>query len=244
MRAGPGAAFLAGVASFLSPCVLPLVPVYLAYLTGATYDELVASAPRRRTTAHAAAFILGFTAVFVSLGASATCLGQLLLYHRGWIARLGGALLVFLGLWMAGLVPAGFLYRDMRVHLLKKPAGYAGSVLVGAAFAAGWTPCVGPVLASILLVASRSDSVAYGVILLLAYSLGLAVPLLACSLALERSLKFIRRITPVLPAMEKMVGICLALMGGLLLSGGFAGASVWALGRFSGWARLMGGLGL
>jgi len=239
-----GIAFLAGLISFLSPCVLPLVPVYLAYLTGATYQDLSRSGPSWKTTLHASAFILGFSLVFTAFGASATLLGGLLLSHRAWIERAGGAVLLVFGLWMTGILPIGFLYRDIRVHLTDKPSGYLGSVLVGAAFAAGWTPCVGPVLASILILASRSASVAHGVLLLASYSLGIAVPLFACSLILERAFKWIKKASPVLPVVEKVTGVCLSLMGVMLALGWFSRISSLALSRFSGWAAVFGKLGL
>lgn len=241
---GLGVAFVAGLVSFLSPCVLPIVPVYLAYLTGTAYGELTQARNRRRILAHALAFIGGFSAVFIAMGASATYVGRLLLDHQRWIEVLGGLLLLVLGVWMTGLVGIGFLHRDLRVHLSEKPAGYAGSALVGAAFAAGWTPCVGPVLAGILVLASRSGSAAYGTLLLAVYSLGLAAPLLLCCLALERSLALIRRVGPALPSLEKATGAALALMGLLLASGWFSRLSSWALGYFRGQTRLLAGLGL
>ncbi|MBI3549623.1 MAG: cytochrome c biogenesis protein CcdA [Elusimicrobia bacterium] len=243
MHVGIGVAFMAGLVSFLSPCVLPIVPVYLAYLTGATYGELATGSHRWRTISHALAFIAGFSIVFITLGASASFVGQLLFANQKIVEMIGGAFLLVLGLWMTGLIPIGFLYRDIRVHMAQKPTGYAGSVLVGAAFAAGWTPCVGPVLSGILYLASKSNSVGYGILLLSFYSLGLAVPLLLCCLALESSLRLIKRMGPILPMIEKGTGVCLALMGALLLSGKFTRVSSWMLSYFSGWTKALNALG-
>lgn len=243
MNVGFAAAFGAGVISFLSPCVLPLVPVYLAYLTGTSYTE-AGKNPKWRTISHALAFIAGFSLVFIAFGASATAAGRLLFDYRDVIEKIGGAFLLVLGLWMTGLLKIGFLYKDLRVHLQEKPTGYAGSVLVGAAFAAGWTPCVGPVLGAVLLMASRGESVGYGVALLAAYSLGLAIPLLLCSLALDKSMALIRRMGPTLPIIERATGVLLLLMGGLLLSGRFSRIISWLLGTFTGWTRWMQAIGL
>ncbi|HBL18951.1 MAG: hypothetical protein A2X36_03905 [Elusimicrobia bacterium GWA2_69_24] len=239
-----GIAFLAGMASFFSPCVLPLIPIYLAYLTGTTFQELSASTPRRLTLIHAGLFIAGFSMVFIAMGASASLLGSLLFRYRVWIERVGGGVLVLLGLWMAGLLKADFLFREARVHFREKPAGFFGSVLVGAAFAAGWTPCVGPVLAGILILASRSGSAAKGILLLSVYSLGFAVPLLLCAAAVERSSKVLNRVKPALPAIEKGMGAVLALLGAFLAAGGYGRFSGWLLSRFPGWVAFFGKMGL
>lgn len=239
---GFGAAFLAGLLSFLSPCVLPLVPVYLAYLAGASYTELVSSTPRGRILFHAMGFILGFSAVFIALGATASFFGGLILSHRLWIERVGGAVILVLGLWMAGVLPIGFLSRELRWLPREKPLGataWLGSVVIGAAFAAGWTPCVGPILAAILLYASREGSVGFGVALLSFYSLGLAVPLLLCALAVEPALRFLKRLGPSLPMLERATGACLVAMGVLLASGFFGRMINWTLGQFPGWVRWM-----
>ncbi|MDE2290468.1 MAG: cytochrome c biogenesis protein CcdA, partial [Elusimicrobia bacterium] len=170
--------FAAGLASFLSPCVLPLIPVYLAFLTGTSFKELTTETPRRVVLMNALAFTLGFSLVFIAMGASASALGAALITYRAWVERLGGAALCVFGLWQLGVIRMDFLYREARVHFQEKPAGLAGSVAVGAAFAAGWTPCVGPQLGAALSLASLSGSVGEGVGLLLAYSAGFAVPLL------------------------------------------------------------------
>ncbi|MFA6029655.1 MAG: cytochrome c biogenesis CcdA family protein [Elusimicrobiota bacterium] len=239
-----GIAFGAGTLSFFSPCVLPLIPVYLAYLTGTTYEGLLRQGSRRTTLVHSGFFILGFSLVFIALGASASAAGGALMAHRAWIERVGGVVLLLLGLWMLGLLKAAFLYRDARFRFQDKPAGFLGSVLVGAAFAAGWTPCVGPVLAGILIMASREGSVGQGVLLLSAYSAGFAVPLLLCALAVERFSRALKRVGPYLPAVEKATGVLLAALGLLLAAGWFGRFTSWALSYTAGWGRLFAGTGL
>ena len=221
-------AFAAGLVSFFSPCILPLIPVYLSYLAGITYNELTA-APRRRVLAHSGMFILGFTAVFVGLGATATFVGRFLTDYQEWVGRASGALLVVFGLWMLGVLNVGFLWREARWHFQDKPVGYLGSSLVGATFAAGWTPCVGPVLTVILLYAGSQDKVGQGMALLAVYSLGLAVPLFLCALGLERSLGWIKKAGAGLVWIERAAGACLLAIGILLLTGGWSRVSSWAL---------------
>ncbi|MFA6091525.1 MAG: cytochrome c biogenesis protein CcdA [Elusimicrobiota bacterium] len=220
-------AFGAGLASFLSPCVLPIIPLYLAYLCGTSYQNLLAQTDKRTTLLHSFCFVLGFSLVFIALGASASALGAGLLQWRGVVERIGGLVLILLGLWMVGLLKAGFLYHEARFHFHDKPVGFAGSVIVGAAFAAGWTPCVGPVLAGILIMASREDSVLKGVLLLTAYSAGFALPFLACALAIDRATQLIRKLSPYLSKLEKFVGGLLVLMGCMLAAGRFGQFSSW-----------------
>jgi len=239
-----GLAFGAGLVSFLSPCVLPLIPVYLAFLTGTSFSDLETGGNRRLTILHALCFIAGFSAVFILLGASASALGELLFGVRDWVEWIGGAVLILFGFWMLGVLKVGFLYKEARFHYQQKPAGFLGSALVGSAFAAGWTPCVGPVLAGILLLASRSGSVLKGVLLLAAYSAGFAIPLLICALAVERMIPVLNRIKPQLPKIEKATGICLILVGIALAGGWFSRLSTWTLSYFPGWVTFMAQLGL
>ncbi|MBI5243251.1 MAG: cytochrome c biogenesis protein CcdA [Elusimicrobia bacterium] len=223
-------AFLAGLASFLSPCVLPLIPVYLAYLAGTTCEGLLSGASKRLVLLHAFCFVLGFSFVFiVVLGVPFSMLGSALLRQHVWLERVGGAVLILLGLWMIGWLKAAFLYREARWHFHEKPAGLLGSVVVGAAFAAGWTPCVGPVLAAILMLASREGSVLKGMFLLSVYSAGFALPLLACALAVDKALPLLKRLTPVLPAVERAMGAVITALGVLLAGGWYSRASSWAL---------------
>ncbi len=227
-------AFAAGAVSFFSPCILPLIPVYLSYLAGITYDELTV-VPRRRVLAHALMFILGFTAVFTGLGATATFVGRFLQDYQRGVERASGVLLIVFGLWMLGLLKVDFLWKEARFHWSDKPVGYLGSSLVGATFAAGWTPCVGPVLTVILLYAGTQATVSRGMALLAVYSLGLGLPLLLCALALDRSLALIKMAGAKLAWIERGAGLCLTAIGFLLLSGAWERVSRWALARSQGW---------
>ena len=157
-------AFSAGILSFLSPCVLPLVPSYIGFLTGLSLDEM--SARRRVAFTHALLFVLGFTLVFLLLGATASALGRTLAFHKVWLQRLGGVLIILFGLVCLGVIKSDRLLQDKRVHLQDKPLGFLGSVLVGMAFAAGWTPCIGPILGGILGLASAADTFGRGMLLL------------------------------------------------------------------------------
>ena len=167
-------AFAAGLLSFLSPCVLPLVPSYIGFLTGMSLDDVTVR--RRAALAHALLFVLGFSLVFILLGASATALGRALNYYQVWLQRIGGGLIILFGLVCLGVIKADFLSRERRVEVEQKPVGYLGSALVGMAFGAGWTPCIGPVLGAILGLAATSQDLSRGVLLLASYSAGLAVP--------------------------------------------------------------------
>ena len=237
-------AFVAGLASFLSPCVLPLIPVYLAFLTGSSIEELKFHTPRRLVLAHAGFFILGFSSVFIAMGASASLIGRLLFGYREWVERLGGGALLVFGLWMLGALKIGFLSREARFHFHDKQAGLLGSALVGAAFAAGWTPCVGPALSVPLALAAREGTVLQGLLLLSAYSAGFALPLLLCALAVQRFGAFLKHIGPAFPVIEKATGALLMLMGLLLLTGSFARLSTRLMSLFPWWGSLYSRLGL
>jgi cytochrome c-type biogenesis protein len=218
-------AFGAGLVSFLSPCVLPLVPSYVTFVTGMTMNELTTRGrgdARRRAAVHAALFILGFTLVFLTLGATATALGAALRRELPLVQQIGGAVIVMFGLYLLGVLRPGMLMRERRVYLASKPAGHAGSVIAGVAFGAGWTPCVGPVLASILLYAGTRATVAKGLLLLSAYSLGLGVPFFIAAVALNWYLAGARRLTRWLGVIETTSGALLVLVGVLLITGRFA----------------------
>lgn len=214
---GLAVAFLAGLVSFLSPCVLPLVPSYLGFLTGLTLDEMTDK--RRWAVLHALCFVAGFSLIFIALGAGATVLGATLKFHREWIARLGGVLLIVLGLYNLGILRIGFLDRDQRVHLDRKPMGFLGSLVVGMAFAAGWTPCLGPILGGILGLAGASESVARGVVLLAAYSAGLAVPFLLAAFAVDSFRAWFVKFRRWMPWVQRVSGVVLLIVGVLLLTG-------------------------
>jgi cytochrome c-type biogenesis protein len=212
---GLALAFGAGLLSFISPCVLPLIPSYLTFVTGVGFDELGNS--RRAALVHALLFVLGFTLIFVALGASATVLGRLLLAYRVWITRIGGALIVLFGLYLLGIVRVPSFDRERRVHLANKPVGYLGTVFVGIAFGAGWTPCLGPILGAILTYTAATADLSRGLPLLLAYSLGLAIPFLLAAVAVERFLETVTRLRPHLARVSQVSGVILVIVGVLMM---------------------------
>lgn len=213
-------AFVAGLLSFLSPCVLPLIPSYITYITGLSFADLQAEHPshkvRQQTVIHSLLFIAGFTFVFVLLGASATFVGTFLQEHMTAIRRVGGVLIILFGIHLSGLVPIHFLLGERRFTIHRKPAGYLGSFLVGLAFAAGWTPCIGPILASILMVAATEETVYRGIALLLAYSMGLAIPFFLASLAMHQFLVFFNRFKKYIRIFEIATGVFLVIVGVLV----------------------------
>lgn len=220
-----GLAFLAGLVSFLSPCVLPIVPSYVSFITGMTLDELQADArgeARRQAAIHAGLFILGFSALFIALGASATALGGVLRRSLPLLQQLGGIVIAGFGLYMLGWLKIPALLRDRRIQLAAKPAGKAGTVVAGVAFGAGWTPCVGPVLASILMFASFEATMTRGMVLLAAYSLGLGIPFFIAAVGLHWFLSGSRSLRRWLQPIEKATGAFLVLLGVLLFTGRFA----------------------
>lgn len=210
-------AFVAGLLSFLSPCVLPLIPSYITYITGLSFADLQDEHPshriRRHTLVHSLLFIAGFTTVFVLLGASATLIGGVLQEHADIVRKAGALLIVIFGIHVTGLVPIHLLMGEKRINIHRKPAGYLGSFLVGLAFAAGWTPCIGPILASILMVAATEGTVIRGVVLLLAYSIGLGIPFLLSSLALHRFILLFNRFKKYIRLFEIVTGVFLMIIG-------------------------------
>jgi cytochrome c-type biogenesis protein len=218
-------AFIGGLLSFLSPCILPVAPGYLGVISGASIRELGSnqgggSVTKGRMLSATVAFILGFTVVFVLLGLSSSYLGQMLLTYRTLIARISGVVVIFLGLHQAGWLPIKWLYRERRVNM-RHSVGFGGAFLTGLAFSLGWTPCVGPILAAILAVAGSQGGVGQGLLLLTVYSLGLALPFLLLALAFERVSKSLNRIKPYLKYLEWASGLLLIGMGVLLITGGF-----------------------
>jgi cytochrome c-type biogenesis protein len=210
-------AFIAGLLSFLSPCVLPLIPSYITYITGLSFADLQNEHPshkvRQTAMLHSLAFILGFTVVFVFLGASATYLGSFLNQHVGLLRKAGGILIVLLGVHVTGLVPIHLLMGEKRITLHRKPAGFVGTFLVGIAFAAGWTPCIGPILAAILTVAATEEDVSQGIVLLLFYSLGLGIPFFISSLAMHQFIVAFQRFKKFIRLFEICTGLFLMLVG-------------------------------
>jgi cytochrome c-type biogenesis protein len=220
-------AITAGLLSFLSPCVLPLVPSYLSFVTGMTLDDIQEGTDRRAVMLHSVLFVSGFTVIFLLMGASASFLGQFFLLYEDWIARIGGVIIIVLGLHLAGVFRIAPLMREKRVHLSDKPAGHLGTIAVGAAFGAGWTPCIGPVLGAILGLAGTSETVWQGTGLLLAYSAGLAIPFLLAAVALDSFLKAFRKFRRWIPLVEKASGVLLILLGLLLVTGNFTVLASW-----------------
>jgi cytochrome c-type biogenesis protein len=219
---------LAGLLSFLSPCVLPLVPSYLGFVTGMSFDELSSNTRSRRAVmVPALLFTVGFSLVFLIMGASATFLGQLLLRYQDWVSRIGGIMIILFGLHLLGILRIGAFLRERRVHLEAKPVGYLGAVLAGIVFGAGWTPCIGPVLGTLLTYASARANLASGMFLLLCYSIGLAVPFLLAAWATGTFLNTSRGIRKYIPLFEKVSGVILLIAGILLVSGSFSAMSAW-----------------
>lgn len=218
-------AFIAGLLSFLSPCVLPLIPSYITYITGLSFADLQAEHPnhkvRVQTMIHSLLFIGGFTTVFILLGASATFIGGFLQEHMDLLRKIGGVLIVIFGVHVAGIFDIGILLGEKRVTIHRKPAGYAGSFVVGVAFAAGWTPCIGPILASILMVAATEETVYHGIALLFMYSLGLGLPFFLASLAMHQFLVVFNRFKKYIRLFEIVTGLFLILIGVLIFTNYF-----------------------
>jgi cytochrome c-type biogenesis protein len=212
-------ALFAGLLSFLSPCVLPLIPSYVGYLTGLTADQI----EERRGLAliHALWFVAGFGAVFVALGAGASALGSLFRDSQVWLGRAGGVLVIVLGLSLLGVLRLPFLLRERRLELARKPVGYLGSALVGVTFGAAWTPCIGPILGAILTLAAAEASLAHGTVLLAFYAVGLAIPFLVTALALRWFLEWFQRFRPYIVWVDRVAGVLLILLGALLVTDRF-----------------------
>ncbi|PYN38257.1 MAG: cytochrome C biogenesis protein [Candidatus Rokuibacteriota bacterium] len=228
---GVAVAFTAGLFSFLSPCVLPLFPSYVSFITGMSVADLTADlspAARRRVLIHAFAFVLGFSLVFIALGASFSAASQFLLDYRAWIRRIGGVLIVIFGLYIVGLLRIGFLGRSQQWQLQEKPAGYLGSLAVGITFAIGWTPCVGPILGAILSLAGTAETVQRGIGLLVAYSAGLGLPFLISAAALGPFLAFFKRYRRFIPVVERAAGVVLVVVGVLVLMDWYVALNSWA----------------
>ena len=222
--------FTAGLLSFLSPCVLPLIPSYVSFITGLALDDVQRA--RRVTLVHSLLFITGFTIVFLVLGATATVLGQVLLRHRDWVGRIGGILVIVLGLYLLGVLNIGALARERRLHIGQKPLGYLGTLLVGMAFAAGWTPCIGPILGGVLTYTASSADLDRGLVLLFAYSLGLAVPFLLAAMMIDRFMTLFQRYRGALIWISRASGVLLIAVGILMITGSMTVLSSW-LQRFT-----------
>ena len=214
-------AFLAGMASFLSPCVLALVPAYIGYLSGRSVTaEGVVVENRWETFGHGVAFVAGFSLVFIALGAAASLIGAVLYDLRLWLARIGGVVVVIFGLHTMGVISIPFLDYDTRRQMRARPGlGYGSSVLMGVFFSAGWAPCVGPVLGVILTLALTSGNLNQGVVLLTAYSAGLAVPFLLAALGIGRAAESMRRHAGTIRVVSRVTGVVMVIVGVLLFTG-------------------------
>lgn len=215
-------AFAAGLLSFLSPCVLPLIPSYISYITGITFGELTQQVLPKRvrflTAVHSLLFIAGFTVVFVLLGASFTFLGGTLSQHQNIIKKIGGVIVILFGLHIAGIINLSFLERQKKFEVKSKPLGYLGSFLVGATFSLGWTPCVGPILSSILILSSTSEEIRKGIILLLSYSAGLGLPFFISSVLINNFLAYFQKIKKYLKVITVISGLFIVAIGVMILT--------------------------
>jgi len=231
-------AFVAGVLSFISPCVLPLIPGYLSFISGVSLEEMrgagavagdlgMSAAAKRQVLITSLFFILGFSLVFVSLGASATFLGQFLMERLTLFGKIAGVLLIIFGLHTMGVFKIGFLLQEKRVQTNAKPAGMLGAMVVGISFAFGWTPCIGPILSAILLVAAQQDSVGQGILLLSVYSLGLAIPFLLTALAINQFFIAFKKIRRYYHAIEIVSGLLMIVIGVLIFTNRFTIIAQW-----------------
>ncbi|MCX6065201.1 MAG: cytochrome c biogenesis protein CcdA [Chloroflexi bacterium] len=217
-----GLAFIAGVASFLSPCVLALVPAYIGYLGGRAAGGEGSDNNRFITFTHGVAFVIGFSAVFILLGVAASALGGLLYDVRTWLGRIGGFVVIIFGLHMIGVFRIPFLEYDTRLQEMPDPKlGYLSSALMGVFFSAGWSPCVGPVLGAILTLALNGGSISQGVVMLSAYSAGLAIPFLIAALGISWVTTIIRKYGKVMRYTEIIMGVLMVIVGAMLLTGAF-----------------------
>jgi cytochrome c-type biogenesis protein len=214
-------AFLGGILSFLSPCVLPLIPSYVSFITGMSFEEFKTgdkAKVRKVTLIHSSAFVLGFSTVFILLGVFSSVVGKFMAVYYDHIRIIGGSLIILMGLYVMGIIKLDFLSYEKRVHLQSKPKGHFGSYIVGLTFGAGWTPCIGPILGSVLLVASTSGSAVHGFWLLLAYSLGLAVPFLITAMAINSFLSHFSAIQKYMRLIMILSGLLLIAFGVIMLT--------------------------
>lgn len=235
------AALIAGIISFLSPCVLPLVPPYIVYLTGATIEHVASDEPltvsRHKVMTAAALFVLGFSTVFVALGASASLVGALVQAYSAQLSVLAGIVIIIMGMHFLGLTRIGFLMREGRLGMAQ-PVGLWGAYVMGLAFAFGWTPCIGPILAAILAVAASKATVLKGAGLLAVYSLGLGIPFLIAAFAIENVAALLSRFRRHLPTVERVMGVLMVLTGIGFLTGAVSNASIWLLEMFPGLGQI------
>ncbi len=220
------AAFLAGIVSFISPCVLPLIPMYISFISGLSLDEMRSDNDRKRILKKvfisSILFVAGFSIIFIGLGASSTFLGKFLLSRISLLSKIAGVIIIILGLHVAGVFKIAFLNYEKKFHFKSKPVGLLGPLLAGLAFGFGWTPCVGPVLGTILLYSSSKDTVSQGISLLSMYSLGLGIPFIITGISINAFLSFLQRIKKYYRYIEIFIGTCLVIMGILILLNAFS----------------------
>lgn len=224
-------AFSAGLLSFFSPCVLPLIPAYISFIAGLSIEELQNDEKKPllvfEVTLNSFFFVAGFTVIFIALGASASTLGAFFLDQLPIFTKLAGVLIIFFGLHLSHLLPLKFLYYEKKLHMQSKPAGMIGSLFVGMAFAFGWTPCIGPILAGILAYASTQETMNQGILLLGGYSLGLGIPFILTALSINTFLVIFDKIKKYFPLIEKIGGVLLILVGLLILTDNFADLAIY-----------------
>lgn len=213
---GIAISFAAGLLSFLSPCVLPLIPSYVTFITGMSLDDVQRA--RRIALVHSILFVLGFTLIFMALGATATTVGRMLGYNREWVGRIGGVIVIVLGLYLLGVFNFNALLRERRLHIANKPLGYLGTVLVGMAFAAGWTPCIGPILGAVLTYTASSADLNRGLLLLFVYSMGLALPFVLAALMIEHFMRLFVKYRRVMIWTSRIAGVLLICVGIMMLT--------------------------
>jgi cytochrome c-type biogenesis protein len=215
-------AFIAGILSFLSPCVLPLIPSYVSFITGISFKDLTVGVDRKRvrylTMTNSLAFIAGFSSVFIGLGISSSAIGGFLFQYMDMIRIIGGVLVIIFGFFIAGFLKLDFLMKEKKIHLSGKPAGYIGTFIVGMTFAAGWSPCIGPILGAILVYAGSKGSALYGFQLLAVYSLGMAIPFFLSALAINVFLSYSPKIAKFMRVIMIASGLLLIVFGILLLT--------------------------
>ena len=215
-------AFIFGLLSFVSPCVLPIVPGYISFISGTSFEELISNENRaqvrKRVILNSLFFVIGFSLVFIALGASATAIGQFLQDKLDLFGKIAGVIIVIFGLHMMGVLKIGFLNYEKRFHTQAKPIGFVGSFVVGLAFAFGWTPCIGPILAGILTVAAQQETVGKGILLLSSYSAGLGIPFLLTGVSLAAFQSTFNRIKPYFRTVEVVGGVLLVIVGILIFT--------------------------
>ena len=230
-------ALMAGMLSFLSPCVLPLVPPYLCFIGGVSLEQIseeeeLAPGVMRAVVLSAVVFVLGFSTVFIALGATASTIGDFIIDYMDILSKVAGGVIIVLGFHFIGIIRIPILYREARFHAEKKPAGLIGPYIIGLAFAFGWTPCVGPVLAAILMVAGSESSITYGMGLLAVYSAGLGIPFILAAVAMKPFMDFMARFRRHLQTVERVIGALLVLTGILFMTGSMADIAFWILETF------------